>query len=88
MHRMFQNPDNTMHRTVNNRNVRRTDRRRSDGPSSDPPRNDCVVSTSVEGHDLESDQWILFQRKNRIQKKAKIQGKGKVGIRGDSKEPG
>ena len=73
---------------VNNRNVRRTDRRRSDGPSSDPPRNDCVVSTSVEGHDLESDQWILFQRKNRIQKKAKIQGKGKVGIRGDSKEPG
>ncbi len=72
---------------VNNRSVHR-DRRVTDGLTRNPRQHDCAVSTRLEGHDLESDQWILFQRKDRTKKKGKTQEKGKVGIRGDSKEPG
>ena len=52
------------------------------------PDHDCNVSTSLEGHDLDSDEWTLFQRKHRTKNKCKLHGKGKVGIRGDPKEPG
>jgi hypothetical protein len=79
---------------VNNRSSR-TDRKhvqrdgRPKSVSRNPhPDHDCNVSTSLEGHDLDSDEWTLFQRKHRTKNKCKLHGKGKVGIRGDPKEPG